>query len=148
VARSPRPGRHVRPSGKVAAMAGQGRLFAIGPRRPARPRGAPPPPRHRRAADAGWDEHLDGPLWSIDPDGTPPDEATIYARAEALRLARDAEPIPRDPFGDGLPRLDVLPLCEACALMLAAWREREALRRGGIVGAVCPRRIGRGSLPP
>jgi hypothetical protein len=108
-------------------------LFATGPRRPARPRGTPPPPRHRRAADAGWDEHLDGPLWSIDPDGKPPDEATVYARAEALRLARDAEPVPRDPFGDGLPRLDVLPLCEACALMLAAWREREALRRGGIM---------------
>jgi hypothetical protein len=106
-------------------------LFAVGPRRPARPRGAPPPPRHRRAADAGWDELLDGPLWAIDPDGKPPDEATILARAEALRLARDAEPIPRDPFGDGLPRLDVLPACAACALMLSAWREREALRQAG-----------------
>jgi hypothetical protein len=111
-------------------------LFAVGPRRPARPRGAPPPPRHRRAADAGWDEFLHGPLWAIDPDGKPPDEATILARAEALRLARDAEPIPRDPFGDGLPRLDVLPACAACALMLEAWREREALRRGGTMGAM------------
>jgi hypothetical protein len=119
------PGRDVRsePPGVPVAR-------SAAPRRPVRPSGTV----------AAWDAFLDGQPGLFD---VPEPELTpfeVAGRAAVQRHLREREPEPRDPFGDGLPRLDGLCPCAACALMLAAWREREALRRGGTVGALMTRR--------
>jgi hypothetical protein len=119
------PGRDVRSEAPCVPVA-----RSAAPRRPVRPFGTV----------AAWDAFLDGQPGFFDAPEPEPTPFEIAGRAAVQRHLREAEPEPRDPFGDGLPRLDGLCPCAACALMLAAWREREALRQAGTMGALTTRR--------